>query len=64
MFLSSERLERGWKVLMRIITFLLEPFERKKKMCTFFIYGNKIFCLIKYFDLEDFDESLLLEEIY
>ena len=31
MFSSSKRLERGWRVLVRIIIFLLQPFEKKRK---------------------------------
>ena len=53
MFSSSKRLERGLRVLVRIITFLLQPFERKiENMYIFFIYGDKIFHLGYIFSIQ------------
>ena len=63
MFSSSKRLERGWRVLVRIITFLLHPFERKKKNVHFhYIWRQKFSFRLYIFDSEDFHGSLLLDD--
>ena len=64
MFSSSKRLERGSRILLRIITFLLQPFEMKREnVYILFMYGDKKNSFkLNIFDSEDFHGSLLVDD--
>ena len=47
---------------LRNITFLLQPFNRREKMCKFYLYiETKFLIRLNIFDSEDFQTSLRLE---
>ena len=58
---SSNRLERGWRVLeWETFPFSLQPFEKKKKKCVNKLYNETKFSLrLNIFGLENLLESFL-----
>ena len=64
MFLNSNRLERGWKVLeWETLHFCSSHLRGKDKMCKFSLCREtKILIMLNIINSEDFQVSLLLED--